>query len=120
MRRGDSCFVYHEDVIRDTAGKNGPSVKPTRKRQTQNDHPLFIAGIQIVTTDQASIQHGMRMRGLPLARDDVADVEHGDTGGPHDIVHAEILLHAGETGVGDIDAIEIATNRSCQRGLMTR
>jgi hypothetical protein len=31
-RSGDSCFVYQEDVINETAGKKGPSVTPTRNR----------------------------------------------------------------------------------------
>lgn len=67
IRSGDSCLVYHELVIRDTAGRKGPSVTPTRKRQSMKDQPLFIAGIEIVTADQASIQAGSRKRGLPLA-----------------------------------------------------
>lgn len=67
MRRGDSCFVYHEEVIRETAGRKGPSVIPTRKRQRRKDHPDFIAGMQIVTADQASMQQGNRMRGFLFA-----------------------------------------------------
>lgn len=67
MRRGDSCLVYHELVMRDTAGRKGPSVTPTRKRQSMKDQPLFIAGIEIVTADHASIQAGNRKRGFPLA-----------------------------------------------------
>ena len=64
---GDSCFVYHELVMTDTAGKKGPSVMPTRNRQSINDQALFIAGMQMVTQDQPSIHMGKRTRGLPLA-----------------------------------------------------
>jgi hypothetical protein len=66
-RSGDSCFVYQEDVINETAGRNGPSVTPTRNRHSIKLHGLFMAGMQIVTADQASIQHGSRTRGLPFA-----------------------------------------------------
>ena len=67
MRSGDSSLVYHELVMRDTAGRKGPSVTPTRKRQSMKDQPLFIPGIEIVTADQLSIQAGNNQRGLPLA-----------------------------------------------------
>lgn len=65
--RGDSCFVYHDDVIKDTAGTNGPSVNPTRKRHRQKAQPLLTAGMHIVTVDQVSMQAGRRNRGCPLA-----------------------------------------------------
>lgn len=67
MRRGDSCFVYHDDVIRETAGTNGPSVRPTKKRQRRNPQPVVIAGMQMVVADHPSIQHGSKIRGLPFA-----------------------------------------------------
>jgi hypothetical protein len=83
MRSGDSSLVYHELVIRDTAGRKGPSVTPTRKRQSMNDQPLFIAGIEIVTADQASMHAGIRKRGLPLAMMTFA----GTCGVKHDSQH---------------------------------
>lgn len=64
---GDSCLVYHELVMTETAGKKGPSVMPTKKRQSMNAHGLFIAGIQIVTQDQPSMHAGRSTRGLPFA-----------------------------------------------------
>ena len=64
---GDSSFVYHELVMRDTAGRKGPSVTPTRKRQSMKDQELFMPGMAIVTEDQASMQAGRSQRGLPLA-----------------------------------------------------
>ena len=68
IRRGDSFFVYHDDVIRDTAGTKGPSVKPTKKRQIQKAQPVLTAGMHMVTTDQASIHPGRRNCGFPLAK----------------------------------------------------
>lgn len=65
--KGDSRFVYHDDVISETAGTNGPSVNPTRKRHRQKAQPLLTAGMHIVTADQASMQPGRRNRGFPLA-----------------------------------------------------
>lgn len=67
MRSGDSCFVYQDEVIKETAGTNGPSVTPTMNRQRMNPQPRVMAGMQIVVADQASMQQGIRRRGLPLA-----------------------------------------------------
>lgn len=67
IRRGDSLFVYQDDVRRETAGTKGPSVTPTRNRQRQNPQPVVSAGIQIVTADHPSIIEGIRTLGLPLA-----------------------------------------------------
>lgn len=53
--------------MRDTAGKKGPSVKPTRKRQSMNDHAEVMKIMQSVTRDQPSIQIGRRILGLPFA-----------------------------------------------------
>jgi hypothetical protein len=72
--KGDSCLVYQEEVMSDTAGTNGPSVKPMRKRQRQKPHPAVTAGIQIVTHDQTSMQLGGRIRGVPLARMTLAGI----------------------------------------------
>lgn len=52
MRKGASSFVYHEELIKLTIGKNGPSATPTRKRQRINDQPLLMAAIHAVITDQ--------------------------------------------------------------------
>jgi hypothetical protein len=41
-------------------------------------------------------------------RDDVSDIEQRDARRPFDIGHSTILLHTGEAGVGDIDAIQVA------------
>lgn len=67
MRRGDSCFVYHDDVIRETAGTKRLSVRPTKNRQSKNPQPAVIAGIQMVVADYPSIQHGNKIRGFLLA-----------------------------------------------------
>lgn len=64
---GDSCLVYYELVSSETAGRKGPSVMPTRKRQSIKAQPDFIAAMQIVTIDQASMQHGSRIWGFPFA-----------------------------------------------------
>jgi hypothetical protein len=45
--------VYHEDVIKLTIGKNGPSAKPTKKRQRTKAHPALIAAMHAVTLDHA-------------------------------------------------------------------
>jgi hypothetical protein len=67
IRIGDSSFVYQELVMRETAGRNGPSVTPTRNRQSIKDQELFMAGIEIVTADQPSMQIGSKSLGFPLA-----------------------------------------------------
>lgn len=64
---GLSSFVYHEDVINETAGTNGPSVRPTKKRHSMNDQGVVMAVMQIVTADQPSMHRGSKRRGLPLA-----------------------------------------------------
>lgn len=74
MRSGDSCLVYHDDVMSDTAGRNGPSVRPTRKRQSRKAQPASMAGMQTVTADHASMQQGSRMRGCPLATTTAAGI----------------------------------------------
>ena len=53
IRSGASSFVYHEDVIKLTIGKNGPSAKPTKKRQRTKAHPALIAAMHAVTLDHA-------------------------------------------------------------------
>lgn len=68
IRKGLSFFVYHEDVMRDTAGVNGPSKNPTKKRQKMKLQGLVIAVIDIVTADQQSMHTGSRILGLPWAR----------------------------------------------------
>lgn len=41
-------------------------------------------------------------------RDYVADVEERYACGPHSISHAQVALHTGETGVGEVDTIQVA------------
>ena len=41
-------------------------------------------------------------------RDYVADVEERYACGPHSISHAQVALHTGETGVGDVDTVQVA------------
>ena len=48
MRSGDSCLVYHELVMRDTAGRKGPSVTPTRKRQALADSVSRLIKMSVV------------------------------------------------------------------------
>lgn len=67
MRKGDSFFVYQDEVIKETAGIKGPSVTPTRNRHRQKPQAEVRAGMQIVTADQESIMQGKIMLGLPLA-----------------------------------------------------
>jgi len=52
IRSGASSLVYHDDVIRLTMGKNGPSATPTKKRQNTKAQPDFIAAIHAVMPDQ--------------------------------------------------------------------
>lgn len=59
--------MYHDEVIRETAGTKGPSVKPTTNRHKRNPQPAVTAGMQMVVIDHPSIQHGSKIRGLPLA-----------------------------------------------------
>lgn len=68
MRSGLSRLVYHDDVMSETAGTKGPSVTPTRKRHSMKPHAEFSAVMQMVTAGHASMAHGSRIRGLPLAR----------------------------------------------------
>lgn len=68
MRKGLSFLLYHEDVIKDTAGVNGPSKRPTKNRQKIKLQALLRAVMEIVTADQHSIQAGSSIRGLPRAR----------------------------------------------------
>jgi hypothetical protein len=68
MRRGASSLVYHEEVIKDTIGRKGPSARPTQNRQTKNDQPEVIVAMQAVTTDQAIMYAGIWYRGRPFAR----------------------------------------------------
>lgn len=72
IRSGDSFFVYHDEVIRETAGTNGPSATPTRKRQRQKPQAEVRAGMQIVTADHASMILGNMMLGLPFAMNTLA------------------------------------------------
>jgi hypothetical protein len=68
IRKGLSFFIYHEDVVRDTAGVNGPSKNPTRKRQKMKLQGLVRAVIDIVTADQQSMHTRSRTRAFPRAR----------------------------------------------------
>jgi hypothetical protein len=67
IRNGLSFFVYQDEVMSDTAGRKGPSVTPIRNLQRQNAHADFMAGMLIVTADQANIHEGRSTRGFPLA-----------------------------------------------------
>lgn len=44
-------------------------------------------------------------------RDDVADVEHGDAGGPLHVRHVAVFLHPAQPGVADVDPVEVAVFR---------
>ena len=38
----------------------------------------------------------------------VSHIKERDTGGPFNVGHVKVFLHARETGVGDIDTIQVA------------
>jgi hypothetical protein len=63
IRRGDSSLVYQDDVMSATTGRKGPSVTPTRNRQSMNAHGDLAAGIAMVTADHANMMQGMMIRG---------------------------------------------------------
>ena len=67
MREGVSRLTYQDDDMRQTAGKKGPSVTPTRNLQSMKPQADLTAGMQIVMADQASIQQGRTTRGRLLA-----------------------------------------------------
>jgi hypothetical protein len=67
IRKGLSSLVYQLDVMSATTGRKGPSVKPTRNRQSMKCHGFVAAGIQIVTADQASIMQGIHILGFCFA-----------------------------------------------------
>jgi hypothetical protein len=79
MRKGSSSATYQDEVIRATAGRKGPSAKPTAKRAAAKPPGERTKGKRIVGMDQPSltsakletsthIMTGMTMRGLYLAR----------------------------------------------------
>lgn len=69
---GASSLVYHDELIKLTIGKKGPSASPTRNRQTMNDQPLFMRAMHAVMTDHTITWTGIWICGLPRARYTVA------------------------------------------------
>lgn len=62
LHDGDEVYL-----LRVMPGKKGDSVKPMKKRTTQNPTPLVMAGMQIVPMLQHSIMPGRKYLGSLLA-----------------------------------------------------
>ena len=67
IRKGDSSFVYQEEVTKATPGTKGPSVKPTKNLQNMKLQGRLHSGMHIVTADQPSMMNGRIYCGLPFA-----------------------------------------------------
>lgn len=63
IRNGNSSRTYHEEVIRATAGKNGPSARPTARRAQAKPAGDLTMGNRIVGIDQPSLSVSYR-RGM--------------------------------------------------------
>lgn len=95
MRSGDSCFVYQDEVTKETVGTNGPSVTPTTNRQRMNPQPPCNGGHADCRDGPGKHAAGHKKARTALGhddvggdlRDDVSDVEHGDAGRPHCVRH---------------------------------